>query len=543
MVLIIFSLISLNLFTHKGISNISSSTHKKFSCRCQPDQSCWPKEADWDDLEEQLNGQLVRPTSIIEVCKKNPYGYACKDDLEDLHNPYFIQDDPAGGQSQGWYNAWDLAVSTYAVEAETVEDIVAAVNFVRKHELRLVVKGAGHDYLGRSCAPNSLLIWTHKMRNMQYHDSFICQGCKGSIRSVSAITVEAGTRWIDAYEEVTTKHHRYVQGGGCCTVGVAGGFTQGGGFGSWSKKYGTGAAGVLEVEVVTADGKVLIANYFQNQDLFWAIRGGGGTFGIVTKMTLQTHPLPRYFGLLQGTITAVDNEYYRLLIEQFLSFFRRYLNNDHWGEQFSFGPDNTIKLSLVTQGLSADDVNNIWKPMTEWLQKYPQFTIETNYLSIPPTKVWDYRFWKEHRPEMIVMNTMPGAPKGEFWWAANSDEVFKYWYTYQSWWLHRELFDIGNVRKLTRIIYSASRISRVQIHINKGLGGGSTDAVRRTNETSTNPSVLDAAALVIMGAGSNDVYLVSKVVSQIKKKQKRLFKTLQRLWTTFEKLCPMQVPM
>lgn len=308
LVLIILSLVGLNLFNNKGISNISSSTDKKFSCRCKPDQSCWPKEKDWDDLEGQLTGRLVRPMSIIEPCKERPDSNDCKSDLKDLHNPYFIQNDPAGAQSQGWYKAWNLEVSTYAIVAETVDDIVAAVNFARMHELRLVIKGTGHDYLGRSCAPNSLLIWTHKMRKMQYHDSFVCQGCTGDVRSVSAITVEAGTRRIDAYGEVTTNHHRYVQGGGCCTVGVVGGFTQGGGFGSWSKKYGTGAAGVLEVEVVTADGKVLTANYFQNQDLFWAIRGGGGgTFGVVTKMTLQTHPLPRYFGLLQGTITAVDN--------------------------------------------------------------------------------------------------------------------------------------------------------------------------------------------------------------------------------------------
>lgn len=143
--------------------------------------------------------------------------------------------------------------------------------------------------------------------------------------------------------------------------------------------------------------------------------------------------------------------------------------------------------------------------MNDWLRKYPQFTIKTNYISIPPTKVWDYRFWEENHPEMIVMNTMPGAKKGEFWWAPNSGEVFKYWYTYQSWWLPIELFDIGNIKKLTRLFYNASRLTTVAVHMNKGLGGASTDAVRRTSETSTNPSVLNAAALVIMGAGSNEV--------------------------------------
>ena len=107
-----------------------------------------------------------------------------------------------------------------------------------------------------------------------------------------AVSVGAGTLWFHAYDAVTTRGGRYVQGGGCATVGVPG-LVQGGGFGSFSKRYGMAAASLLEAEVVTADGVVRVANACTHPDLFWALKGGGGpSFGVVTRLTLRTHALP-----------------------------------------------------------------------------------------------------------------------------------------------------------------------------------------------------------------------------------------------------------
>jgi FAD/FMN-containing dehydrogenase len=103
-----------------------------------------------------------------------------------------------------------------------------------------------------------------------------------------AVTVGAGAIWMHVYNEVTTRGGRYVQGGGCLTIGVAG-FVQVGGFGSFSKNYGT-AVNLPEAEIVTADGAVRIANACTNADLFWALKGGGGgSFGVVTRITFRTH--------------------------------------------------------------------------------------------------------------------------------------------------------------------------------------------------------------------------------------------------------------
>src|SRR5208282_3044557 len=106
------------------------------------------------------------------------------------------------------------------------------------------------------------------------------------------------------------KAGRYVQGGGCMTVGVAG-LILGGGFGSFSKAHGTAGANLIEAEVVTADGEVRIANACTNSDLFWALKGGGGGFGVVTRLALRIHDLPEFVGVVFATIKAASDDAYR----------------------------------------------------------------------------------------------------------------------------------------------------------------------------------------------------------------------------------------
>jgi FAD/FMN-containing dehydrogenase len=130
------------------------------------------------------------------------------------------------------------------------------------------------------------------------------RGVSGGRPPQEAVTVEPGAIWGQVYDAVTTKGGRYVQGGGCMTVGVAG-LIQSGGFGSFSRAYGMAAGNLLEAEIVTADGAVRIANVCMNPDLYWGIKGGGGgSLGVVTRLTLRTHSLPEFFGAVFTTIKA-----------------------------------------------------------------------------------------------------------------------------------------------------------------------------------------------------------------------------------------------
>src|SRR5262249_61546291 len=121
-----------------------------------------------------------------------------------------------------------------------------------------------------------LLIWTRHMHDITMHGAFVPQGCKGTVQPQPAVTLGAGTIGMQAYDAVTTRGGKYVQGGGCLTVGLAG-LIQGGGVGSYSKCYGSAAGRLLETEVVTADGQGRIGNASTHPDLVWALKCHGGT--------------------------------------------------------------------------------------------------------------------------------------------------------------------------------------------------------------------------------------------------------------------------
>src|SRR4029077_383336 len=255
-------------------------------------------------------------------------------------------------QSLGWVDAWTLQPSVYAVAARMTDDVVATVNFARENNLRLVVKGGGHSYQGTSNAADSLLIWTRRMNTITLHDAFVGSGCGKQQPPQEAVTAEAGAIRGQVYQAVTTKGRRYVQGGGCLIVGVAG-LIQSGGFGIFSKAYGTAATSLLEAEIVTADGAVRIANACTNPDLFWGIKGGGGgSLGVVTRLTLRTYSLPEFFGVVFATVKATSDRAFRRLMDKVIELYSESLFNPHWGNEISLRPENVLVISMVFQGLS-----------------------------------------------------------------------------------------------------------------------------------------------------------------------------------------------
>ncbi len=156
-------------------------------------------------------------------------------------------------------------------------DIIACVNFARDNDLLLSVRGGGHNIAGTAVADGGLMI-----------DQSLRRGVH--VDPKTGITrVEPGCTWGDVDRE-TQLHGLAVPGGIVSTTGVAG-FTLGGGFGWLTRSYGLASDNLLSVDMVTADGSLTRASENEHADLFWAVRGCGGNFGIVTSFEFQARPV------------------------------------------------------------------------------------------------------------------------------------------------------------------------------------------------------------------------------------------------------------
>ncbi len=422
--------------------------------------------------------------------------------MKSLKNPFFIGDSVALTQTLGWIDAWTSMPSSRAVSASTTHDVVAAINFAREHRLRLVVKGGGHSYQGTSNAADSLLIWTRRMKEIALHDAFVGLGCEGGPQAPQpAVTVEAGAMWGQVYEAVTTRAGRYVQGGGCLTVGVAG-LIQSGGFGSLSKGFGLAAASLLEAEIVTADGVVRIANACNHPDLFWALKGGGGgSLGVVTRVTLRTHALPGSVGVVNLSIAADSDGAFRRLIAELMRFCGERLINPHWGEQISLRPDNTVAIALMFQGLSKDAAAALWQPFIDRIGRDIadcRMTRSSVIAAIPARRLWDADFLRK-LPGLVASDERPDAPAGNVFWAGDGGQVGQVLHAYQSTWLPAALLQ-GDQQALVDALFAATRHWEFALHLNKGLAGAPPDAIAAARDTAINPLAIDAFALAICAA-------------------------------------------
>lgn len=477
---------------------------QRLASRVRPSDPAWPPRSEWQALGRQLTGDLIPVVSPLRACTGPRDAAACARVFEEMKNPFFVGDEPALTQTSGWLDAWASRPSVYAVAARTARDVAAGVNFAREHNLRLVVRGGGHSYQGTSDAPDSLMIWTRHMKNVVLEDAFVPQGCEDIASPQPAVTVDAGAMWIDVYDAVTTKAGRYVQGGGCTTVGVAG-LVQSGGFGSFSKGFGTAAAGLLEAEIVTADGAVRIVNPRKDPDLFWAIKGGGGgSFGVVTRLTLRTHVLPDSFGGMSANIQALSPTAYRALIERFVAFYAEHLLNPHWGEHVKLGPGDTFEISMNCQGLSTSEVREAWQPFLAWIAASPQdyrLVEAPQFGSGPARHWWDAPYRASRGSTSMIRDSRPGSPATHAWWQGDGEQVGVFLHAYESTWLPASLLDRTQQPRLIDALFAASREFGLQLHFNKGLAGAPEDAITAARDTATNPVALDAFALAIIAAG------------------------------------------
>ncbi|XP_024542658.1 uncharacterized FAD-linked oxidoreductase ARB_02478-like [Selaginella moellendorffii] len=218
--------------------------------KCIAGELCWPDAQTWASFNRSVGGRMISVAPPASPCHDPNYDErACNAVRSGWNSPFWRTDQPGALQRTSWELFGEQrclissnrtaayfqgAVPVYAINVTRAAHVQEAVKFASRHDLCIVIKNMGHDFLGWSTAVGALSIWVHHLQKIQFHKSFKCG--RGSDRGYSAVTVGAGIQWEELY---------------------------------WLVK----------------------ANACQNTDLFWALRGGGGgTFGVVLSATHRTFP-------------------------------------------------------------------------------------------------------------------------------------------------------------------------------------------------------------------------------------------------------------
>jgi FAD/FMN-containing dehydrogenase len=200
-----------------------------------------------------------------------------------LHGGLHEPGDPSYDDTCTLFNTMIERRPRYVAACVTVDDVVAALAFARSHALPIAVRAGGHSVAGLSLCDGGLVLDLRGMADIEVDPE----------RRVARIG--GGAIWADV-DRATQAHGLATTGGRVSTTGVAG-LTLGGGSGWLERKHGLACDNLMAADVVTVDGTVLRASADENPDLLWALRGGGGSFGVVTALEMRLHPLaPEIFG-------------------------------------------------------------------------------------------------------------------------------------------------------------------------------------------------------------------------------------------------------
>ncbi|KAB5554614.1 hypothetical protein GE09DRAFT_133527 [Coniochaeta sp. 2T2.1] len=285
-----------------GSSDGASKRAVQTGCKVFPGDAAWPSSIVWTVLDILTLGALDVVTPLAAPCyddhPKVRNAAKCASITANWFNDSFMHaDDPSSVMWPLYQGSTCLPTTnskasctlgghpSYYIKATAVFQIQLAVNFARNLNLRLVVKNTGHDFNGKSAGAGALSIWTHNLKDVVYYPSVTVGSYKGP-----AIKAGSGIQADELYAFCNKKGVTCVGGEGK-SVGVMGGYIAGGGHSPLSSLYGMAADQILSMEVVRPDGKFVTASATVNSDLFWGLRGGGGsTFGVVTSVTVKVYP-------------------------------------------------------------------------------------------------------------------------------------------------------------------------------------------------------------------------------------------------------------
>ncbi|KAF2182160.1 FAD/FMN-containing isoamyl alcohol oxidase-like protein MreA [Zopfia rhizophila CBS 207.26] len=378
------------------IGEIKEENGVTYQCKCYEDNSCWPTGAEWATLNTTVSGALQVAVPPGAVCY-NRLGNISTFDAGKCAEVQSKWTDEQFQTDQTIANLWPFYTNNtclptnspnatctrgfygqYVIVATTKEHIKAGIDFARTHNLRLIIRNTGHDFMGRSTGWGSLIINTHSFKETSFVEKYTGPGNWNG----SAATVGAGVQGRELFRKAFAQK-KVIVGGECPTVGWAGGYIQGGGHGPLTTIHGMGADNVLSFDAITAKGEYVTANVAENSDLFWALKGGGpSTFAVVTSITVKTFPeLP-----VAGTIININSTHTNDT-KVFAEGFRIFHNlSNHYVDNgmFVYFELQTLRLHIqpfVGPNMDAKKIKKVLKPLFDQLdaKKIPYDTVTKEF--------------------------------------------------------------------------------------------------------------------------------------------------------------------
>ncbi|KAG9192835.1 hypothetical protein G6011_11569 [Alternaria panax] len=359
------------------------------SCKIYPGYDGWPSSTQWSALNASLGGKLLKGIPPAAACYQGEYKDAtkCANVRRRQSDALFFKEDPlipfvswtldnpcpvpSASLTPPLADCTLINFPAYVVNATTVKDVQMAMNFARNNNIRLTIKNTGHDFLGRNTGGGALQVWVHRVKAFEYLPTYEVGQYSGQAARVGAALEQHEVFSYMGRAGIT------LLAPGSSTVGAYGGFMQGGGFSYITSKYGLMADQVLPLEIVTADGRFVHADQTENEDLFFAIRGGGpGNFGIVTSAIVKAYPPTTVarsdFTFQAGPVSSNDKITVRVSKEIFWKGMRIYFSNnlrfnDAKGIMSNYititGSAFTLSNQIMKPGVTVEEMKELMAPL------------------------------------------------------------------------------------------------------------------------------------------------------------------------------------
>ncbi|KAI4146181.1 MAG: hypothetical protein LQ341_002161 [Variospora aurantia] len=333
----------------------------------------------WDSFNQSLGGKLVATTPIASPCHHGPFGPYDAQQCSELQSAWFYPEthfDTSSSIMAPYFtnsscnpflprNASCTLGNyvSYSINASTRHDVQKTLLFARTNNIRLTIRNTGHDYNGKATGAGAVAIWTHHMKSMRILEY------RSPTYTGKSMKMGAGVQANDVYQYASFSGFVIV-GSISPTVGIAGGYTQGGGHGPLASKFGMAADQVLEWEVVTASGEHLTATESNHADLYWALSGGGGgTYGVVISLTVKIYPeLATSAANLTLSSVGVDQESFWDVVESFQRSLPSIVDASGYASFFLTNESFTIS-PILGPGVSKVQLQQLLVPTLTKLEK------------------------------------------------------------------------------------------------------------------------------------------------------------------------------